>query len=42
LGDVGQRRLFRALLVQQLACGGDEALPLAGPPLGRTFLNVFR
>jgi hypothetical protein len=41
LGDVSQRCLFNALLVQQLGCGGDEALPLPARLLSRTFQHAF-
>jgi hypothetical protein len=42
LRDVSQRCLFNAPLVQQLACGGDETLPLPGRLLSRTFQNSFQ
>jgi hypothetical protein len=42
LRDVSQRCLFNALLVQQLACGGDQALPLPARLLSRTFQGSFQ
>jgi hypothetical protein len=42
LCDVSQRCLLNPLLVQQLACGGDEPLPLPGRLLSRTFQNSFQ
>ena len=42
LRDVRQRCPFNALLVQELACGGDQPLPLPRPLLGGAFAGSFR